>query len=137
MLRAAREVEDATADFISAQEEAAFYEDGTAAALRAVDLSLIQYREGTADFTRVLDAQRLLLAQQDGLTEARGKHARSLVAVYKALGGGWENRSLDNLVPQSVKQEMGDRTNWGKLLDAGAAEPVSEDERGNWRGPDR
>jgi NodT family efflux transporter outer membrane factor (OMF) lipoprotein len=137
VLRAAREVEDATANFISAQEEAAFYADGSAAALRAVDLSLIQYREGTADFTRVLDAQRLLLVQQDGLTRARGKQARSLVAIYKALGGGWENRSLDNLVPDAMKQDMQDRTKWGKLLDAAAVEPVPEDERGSWRAPDR
>lgn len=137
VLRAAREVEDATADFIAAQDEAAFFEDGTAASLRAVDLSLIQYREGTADFTRVLDAQRLLLAQQDGLTQAQGKSARSLVAIYKALGGGWENRSLDDLVPDNVKQAMRERTNWGKLLDAEAVEPLPEDERGRWRGPDR
>ncbi|UCG73284.1 MAG: efflux transporter outer membrane subunit [Chromatiales bacterium] len=136
VLRAAREVEDATADFIAAQEEAAFFEDGTAAALRAVDLSLVQYREGTADFTRVLDAQRLLLAQQDGLTQARGKHARSVVAIYKALGGGWENRSLDNLVPEAMKQEMQDRTKWGNLLDAEAVEPVPAEERGTWRAPD-
>lgn len=137
VLRAAREVEDAMADFVAAGEMAAFFKDGSAASARAVDLALIQYREGTADFTRVLDAQRLLLAQQDGLAQAQGKSSRSLVAIYKALGGGWENRSLDGLVPDDVKQEMRDRTNWGELLDAEAVEPLPEEERGRWRAPDR
>ena len=72
VLKAAREVEDATISFVSAQEEAALFEDGAKASARAVELSLIQYREGTSDFTRVLDAQRFLLLQQDGLTRARG-----------------------------------------------------------------
>jgi NodT family efflux transporter outer membrane factor (OMF) lipoprotein len=137
VLKAAREVEDATASFIAAQEQAVFLEDGAKASQRAVDLSLVQYRDGTADYTRVLDAQRFLLLQQNGLTQARGKVAGSVVALYKALGGGWEQRSLDSLVSDETKDAMRERTNWGGLLEADEVEPVPAEERGGWRAPDR
>lgn len=136
VLKAAREVEDATTSFIATQEQAAFLMDGAQASQRAVDLSLIQYREGTADYTRVLDSQRFLLLQQDQLTRARGKGAESMVAIYKALGGGWEQRTLDSLIPAKTRETMIERTNWGDLMEAESVEPVPEDERGGWRAPD-
>jgi NodT family efflux transporter outer membrane factor (OMF) lipoprotein len=136
VLKAAREVEDATASFISTLEMAAFLKDGAKASQRAVDLSLVQYRDGTADYTRVLDSQRFLLLQQDSLTRARGRAAASLVALYKALGGGWQQRSLDDLVSATTKETMRERTNWGELMEAESVEPVPQDERGSWRAPD-
>jgi NodT family efflux transporter outer membrane factor (OMF) lipoprotein len=136
VLKAAREVEDATTGFIATQEQAAFLMDGAQASQRAVDLSLIQYREGTADYTRVLDSQRFLLLQQDQLTRARGRAAEYLVAIYKALGGGWQQRNLDNLIPAETRETMIERTNWGDLMEAESVEPVPEDERGGWRAPD-
>ncbi len=136
VLKAAREVEDATTKFISTQEQVAFLEDGAKASQRAVDLSMIQYREGTADYTRVLDSQRFLLLQQDQLAQARGKVSQSLVALYKALGGGWERSSLESLVPADTRQIMRDRTNWGDLMEAESVEPVPEEKRGGWRAPD-
>jgi hypothetical protein len=96
----------------------------------------VQYRDGTADYTRVLDSQRFLLLQQDSLTRARGRAAASLVALYKALGGGWQQRSLDDLVSATTKETMRERTNWGELMEAESVEPVPQDERGGWRAPD-
>ena len=136
VLKAAREVEDASTKFITTQEQVVFLEDGAKASQRAVDLSMIQYREGTADYTRVLDSQRFLLLQQDQLTQARGNVSQSLVALYKALGGGWERRSLESLVPADTRQIMRDRTNWGDLMEAESVEPVPEEKRGGWRAPD-
>ena len=74
--------------------------------------------------------------QQDQLTRARGKVAESLVALYKALGGGWENRDLNDLISDETRDTMIERTNWGDLMDAESVEPVPEEERGNWRSPD-
>lgn len=136
VLKAAREVEDAASRFVSSQEQIGFLKDGVDASQRAVDLSLIQYREGTADYTRVLDSQRFLLVQQDQLTRARGDVAESLVAIYKALGGGWEQRQLDELISDDTRDEMRERTNWGGLLNTESVEPVPEEERGGWRPPD-
>jgi hypothetical protein len=97
---------------------------------------MIQYREGTADYTRVLDSQRFLLLQQDQLTQARGDVSQSLVALYKALGGGWERRNLESIVPADTRQIMMDRINWGDLMEAESVEPVPEEKRGGWRAPD-
>jgi outer membrane protein TolC len=136
VLKAAREVEDAASRFASSQEQIDFLKDGVDASQRAVELSLIQYREGTADYTRVLDSQRFLLLQQDQLTRVRGEVAESLVAIYKALGGGWEQRQLDELISDDTRDEMRERTNWGGLLETGSVAPVPKEERGKWRRPD-
>jgi NodT family efflux transporter outer membrane factor (OMF) lipoprotein len=136
VLRAAREVEDATASFLAAHEQVAFLEDGANASERAVELSMIQYRDGVADYTRVLDSQRFLLLQQDALTQARGRVAGSLIAVYKALGGGWEQRDLDALISDENREAMRERTYWGDLLKPGGVEPEPEEDRGKWRLPD-
>jgi outer membrane protein, multidrug efflux system len=42
------------------------------------------------DFLTVVDAERTLLEAQDRLAESETLTATALVAVYKALGGGWE-----------------------------------------------
>jgi len=52
-------------------------------------LSELRYRYGTAPFLQVLDAQRSLLSAQQDLVSARGDQLRSLVRLYRALGGGW------------------------------------------------
>src|SRR5262249_41946590 len=64
VLKAAQEVEDALAGFVNAQEATMFKQGAVKSALRAVELSIEQYREGATDYQRVLDAQRALLDQQ-------------------------------------------------------------------------
>ncbi|WP_437191573.1 hypothetical protein [Planctomicrobium sp. SH527] len=51
-----------------------------------------QSQELLGDFKRLLTVQQLLLSQQESLAGARGNAARSLVDLYRALGGGWEIR---------------------------------------------
>ena len=79
---------------------------GVAAANRAVELSLIQYREGAADYTTVLTSQQSKLREDDSLTTSRGSVTLSAIALYKALGGGWELREGGDFVPEDVRQEM-------------------------------
>jgi len=122
-LKAAQEVEDALVAFLRAQEEAGFLLDSVAASKRSVDLSLTQYREGFIDFTRVLQSQEFLVIQQDRLAETTGAIARNLIAVYKAIGGGWEIRAGKEFVPIEIREEMQERTGWGDLLEAAAQEP--------------
>lgn len=57
---------------------------------RAADLAGIRYREGATDFLVLLDAQRTALAAEDELAQAETAINTSAIAVYKALGGGWE-----------------------------------------------
>jgi multidrug efflux system outer membrane protein len=60
------------------------------ASARAQNLARERYRFGVADFLTVLDAERTLLAAQDQLADSETRTATAIVAVYKALGGGWE-----------------------------------------------
>ncbi len=87
---AAREADDAASGLVRSLQSAGIRQRSSEAAQRSLDLASSQYREGFADFQRVLDAQQLLLQQQDGYLVSRGNAVGSLVALYKALGGGWE-----------------------------------------------
>jgi len=57
---------------------------------RAVDLSLRLFREGQTDFLTVITAQRTLYADDSALTQSRENLVADLIALYKALGGGWD-----------------------------------------------
>lgn len=59
------------------------------ATVRSLDLVRTQYMAGLTDFQNVLDTQRSLSSQQDQLADAEGQVIQSLIAIYKALGGGW------------------------------------------------
>jgi multidrug efflux system outer membrane protein len=55
-----------------------------------VDTSLMRYRGGVANYLEVLDAQRSLFSAELTLAQDRGNEYQSLVQLYKALGGGWQ-----------------------------------------------
>jgi NodT family efflux transporter outer membrane factor (OMF) lipoprotein len=57
---------------------------------RALNLAQSRYQQGVADFLTVLDAERSLLAAQLQLADSTTTVSSNLVALYKALGGGWE-----------------------------------------------
>lgn len=56
----------------------------------ALRLSRELYTRGLQDFLTVLDTQRALYAAQDQLVQSEQAVAANLIALYKALGGGWE-----------------------------------------------
>ena len=116
VLSAQRDVEDNLIAFLRAQDRAILLAQSITSARTALDLAVLQYREGVTDFTTVLSAQQTLLAQQDSLASTLGTISTSLVGVYRALGGGWEIREGQDLVPAEIKAEMQRRTNWGRLL---------------------
>jgi len=57
---------------------------------KAAGLARERYQNGVADFLTVLDAERVLLEAQSLQAESETNTATSLVAIYKALGGGWQ-----------------------------------------------
>ena len=68
---------------------------------RSVDLSRDLYSQGLADFLSVLDAQRQLFQQQDLLVQSERTVTANLIALYKALGGGWDWPAIVNTQPVS------------------------------------
>ncbi|OQZ00904.1 MAG: transporter [Candidatus Brocadia sp. UTAMX2] len=123
VLRAAQESEDALIGFLKAQEATAFVQNSAQAAQRSVEIALIQYREGAVDYQRVLDTQRALLQEEIRLAETRSSIATNLIALYKALGGGWELRQGHSVISESMQAEMQKRTDWGKLLPPPSPKP--------------
>jgi NodT family efflux transporter outer membrane factor (OMF) lipoprotein len=116
VIKAAQEVEDALVGFLKSQEAMRFEEGSVTAAQRSQQIAVVQYREGAADYQRVLDSQQFLLEQQNSLAQTRSAVAVNLIALYKALGGGWELRFGRAVVPEPMQKEMKDRTDWGDLL---------------------
>jgi outer membrane protein, multidrug efflux system len=56
----------------------------------SVDVSLMRYKGGTANYLEVLDSQRSLFEAELTLAQNRNNEYQSLVQLYKALGGGWK-----------------------------------------------
>jgi outer membrane protein TolC len=90
ILLALEEVENALVAYAKEQAHRAELSDAAAANAKAVDLANQRYGQGLVDFLSVLDAQRSLYASQDALVESERRISEDLVALYKALGGGWE-----------------------------------------------
>jgi outer membrane protein TolC len=116
VLVAVREVEDALTGFLNAQDAIAPNEKAVASAQRSLQLAISQYREGSADYQRVLDSENALLTQQRNLTQASSSIATNLVALYKALGGGWQLEQGTTVVAEETRHQMEKRTNWGGML---------------------
>jgi NodT family efflux transporter outer membrane factor (OMF) lipoprotein len=92
VLEAGREVEDAIVTFLRSQEQARHLAASVDAAARTVEITNEQYSQGAVDFTPVFLFQEQLTEQQDFLAVAQGDIALGLIAVYRALGGGWQIR---------------------------------------------
>jgi NodT family efflux transporter outer membrane factor (OMF) lipoprotein len=140
VLQAQGEVENTIAAYLGAQRQVQFLTRSVESANRAVELAEFQYREGTTDYTRVLNTQQSLVGEQDRLVTTRGQVVLNLVAVYKALGGGWELRNGKDFVPQNTQQQMIERTYWdgmiateGQQKDLNAATSGTEGDQGWWR----
>lgn len=90
VLVALRDVETTLMAFQKEQQRRIALQDSVAAARRAVDLARLLYTEGKTDFLNVLSAQGQLFASEDSLVQSERAVSTNLVALYKALGGGWD-----------------------------------------------
>jgi NodT family efflux transporter outer membrane factor (OMF) lipoprotein len=90
VLVAMQDVEDALVDYSREQQRHQALAEAVAANHLAVDLATQQYQQGVVDFLTVLEAQRSLYGAQDSLARSENQISADLVALYKALGGGWE-----------------------------------------------
>jgi multidrug efflux system outer membrane protein len=96
VLSALQEVENAL--IASAKEQAHREALATAVAAnrKAVALAETLYTEGQTDFLNVLQAQGALYATEDALVQSTSTVSTNLVALYKALGGGWQDKRTAN-----------------------------------------
>ncbi len=87
--QALEETEGAFSSFTRNAERAAKLQTAAGHADEAARLARLRYEAGVTDFLAVLDAEREALADRDQLVQAQAGTATALVAVYRALGGGW------------------------------------------------
>ena len=90
VLGAFQDVENALIAFSKEQQHRKILTEAVIANRKAVDLSLLLYSEGMSDFLNVLIAQRSLYSSEDALVQSERSIATDLIALFKALGGGWE-----------------------------------------------
>lgn len=90
ILRALEDTENALTGLVQAQHQRESLAESVRASARAVELSRDLYRSGLVDFQRVLESQRSLHQAQDAVALTDQLVLTQLVALFKALGGGWE-----------------------------------------------
>src|SRR5882724_5098151 len=95
VLGALEETEGALVTYGRAQSRRELLTQAASASERASSLARQRFQGGLTDFVNVLEAERDALSVQDSLAQSRTQTATALVAVYKALGGGWVDEPLE------------------------------------------
>jgi multidrug efflux system outer membrane protein len=90
VLTALKDVETALVAYAKEQEHQKALATAVANNRQAVDLAMTLYVAGKTDFLNVLSAQLALFSTEDALTKSTRTLGTDLIALYKALGGGWE-----------------------------------------------
>ncbi|CDM40623.1 efflux transporter outer membrane subunit [Ectopseudomonas oleovorans] len=90
VLLALEESANAFSDYAKRQQRLVSLVRQAEASRAAADQAAIRYREGTVDFLVLLDAERERLAAEDAQAVAEVELYSGIVAIYKALGGGWQ-----------------------------------------------
>ena len=96
LLEAFREVEDAIVATETFRNEFAARTRQVKAAANALRLSQARYDAGVVDYLEVLDSERTFFDAELRHSQAHRSVLTSFVALYKALGGGWDERVLDD-----------------------------------------
>lgn len=105
ILLALEEVENSLTAYQQEQLRRNHLLDAVAAASQSVELVRTQYLSGLTNFQNLLDSQRTLFNREDELAESEGRVVQNLIALNKALGGGW---SLDDPYPEFTRRKPGE-----------------------------
>jgi NodT family efflux transporter outer membrane factor (OMF) lipoprotein len=89
-----RDVENALVAYANEQTRYQALNESVTANRRALEIANELYSKGLGDFLNVLDSERSLFGAEDQLVDSQRTVTENLVALYKALGGGWETTLL-------------------------------------------
>jgi NodT family efflux transporter outer membrane factor (OMF) lipoprotein len=90
VLASFEDVENALTAYAKEQTRGRSLAGAVQANQQALEIASQLYQKGLADFLRVLEAQRSLYESQDAFAQSQRAVALNLIALYKALGGGWD-----------------------------------------------
>src|SRR5207247_5958892 len=95
VLTSLEDVENALVAFGKEQERRDALSDSVQSNRRALELSNELYTKGLGEFLNVVDSERSLYLTEDELAQSNRSVSLNLIALYKALGGGWESEQLE------------------------------------------
>lgn len=90
VLTSFEDVENALVAYAKEQSRNASLREAVQTSENALEIARQQYSNGLTTFINVLDAERALYVVQDDLVQSDQAETQNLIALYKALGGGWE-----------------------------------------------
>lgn len=122
--QALEEVHDALASFVTQQDRERSLEAAVKANEEAAELSASLYRNGMTDFTSVLDAERQLYRSQEDLVQSQTTVTTSVIALYKALGGGWQTEEDTSVATPATQPSP--QKNPPQAARVGASQPSSQ-----------
>jgi NodT family efflux transporter outer membrane factor (OMF) lipoprotein len=96
VLTALEDVENALVAYANNRERQATLRRAASSSRNAAQLARQLYESGNTDFQKVLDAERSRLNIEDSLASAEAEGLTTLISLYKALGGGWQDVSMNS-----------------------------------------
>ncbi|MGZ3258193.1 MAG: efflux transporter outer membrane subunit [Croceibacterium sp.] len=96
VLGALREVEDALTRLDADRRKVEELRGSVAAALDAAQTAQVRQHNGLVQMADVLQARQTWLGDRDALAQAEATEAQDEVALYKVLGGGWDDRRVND-----------------------------------------
>ena len=96
--------------------------------IRAFNISATQYNNGLVSYQRLLSTVEKMTLREDVYAQTRGEIASQVVALYKALGGGWQPFGREPALPAATVEQMKSRVDWGDYLDPATVVGADRDE---------
>lgn len=117
VLQAVNEVTNALEAYDLYLEQKSLRLQSVNSSIRAFNISMTQYENGQISFERLLNSVEKMTRAEDSYANIKGNVANQVVALYKALGGGWETQTGKPFLSETAAKQMQDRSDWGGLLD--------------------
>tara|TARA_R110001592_G_scaffold337300_1_gene623752 strand:- start:375249 stop:376853 length:1605 start_codon:yes stop_codon:yes gene_type:complete len=128
VLEAIREVTNALDAYRNNVRKSEFDFKAVQASIRAFNISANQYDNGLVSYQRLLSTVEKMTVREDAYAQTRGSMANQVVALYKALGGGWEPFAEHPVLAPATVEQMKTRIDWGDSLDPETVVGADRDE---------
>jgi outer membrane protein TolC len=119
VIEAVRQVDSATQVYAAEQNSLAYLSTALVASQRSVTLATERYEHGLTDYLNVLDAQRQEFDLENQYAASNQTAADALVALYRGLGGGWEDYQALPPIQRPLPAVV---AAFRRVLDSGAAQ---------------
>ncbi|WP_039977558.1 TolC family protein [Vibrio jasicida] len=117
VLQAVNEVTNALEAYDLYLEQKSLRLQSVNSSIRAFNISMTQYENGQISFERLLNSVEKMTRAEDSYATIKGNVANQVVALYKALGGGWEAQTGKPFLSEGVAKQMQERSDWDGYLD--------------------